>query len=127
MDDGRYVLRVDRTWDDKGAVASKVEDAQFVPATPHDAYEVTIKGDKVTVTPLAGAAKTITGRVLSGARQTTPGTGGSAPTPNERRYDLDKDKLGGGELVIRGDEGEITIFGSGRPILSSERGKLLRR
>ena len=56
---------------------------------------------------------------------TVRGTKSARPaTENERRFDLDGL---GGEFIVRGDEAEVTMFGSGVPVLSSERGVLVQR
>lgn len=46
---------------------------------------------------------------------------------NERRFELTEGAFAGGRFVMRGEDAEITIFGSGVAVVSSERGKLVPR
>jgi len=112
----RYVLRVDRTLDSSRAVVEPFDDSAFKQHEPRDRYGVAVDGDHVTIDPLEGqpAGPAIEG-TLVGTR------------PGESRYALDKGTFAGGRLLISGDRAELTIFGSGVPIVGSERGSLVRR
>lgn len=111
------VLRVDRTWN---GVPSKpggtLSDSDYQETEPRDRYAVKVTGNDVEVTPLEPSAfvDVMRGRL---ARE----------SDGARSFELDDGLPAGGRFVVRGDEGELTIFGSGRPVVSSERGALVRR
>lgn len=117
----RLVLRVDQTLD-RASVSVRsptnaIPDASFKPQQPEDRYELIVSGDHVSVVPLAGPPP---------SAGTMEGTRAASPA-GETRFDLQSGTFAGGRLVIRGDRGELTIFGSGVPIVSSERGSLVVR
>jgi hypothetical protein len=110
-----WILRVDQTLERGSAKLpdDPLTDASYRRVEPRDAYTVVVDGDQVTITPL-DATKT----PISGHRQ--PGTA-------EETFTLDLGVFAGGRLVLRGARAELTIFGSGVPIVASERGALIRR
>jgi hypothetical protein len=117
---GHYILRVDqkldRSIDPKvGSDPTKpIPDSSFKPQPAEDRYEVTVSGDRITIVPLFAPSGVGT---IDGTR--------AASSVGETRFDLKA--FAGGSFVIRGARGELTIYGSGVPIASSERGSLIER
>jgi len=116
-------MRVDRTYDRAAAAQQRqlpsedVPPESYRPAPPADRWEVALDGPKVVLEGVGGhptPAAHLEGREVASSR------------PGERRFDLDG-WFGGGRLVLRGDDAELTLFGSGVPIVSSERGKLVAK
>jgi hypothetical protein len=116
----RWVLRVDRKLE-RGAQPPTPDDElppeSYRSAPPVDRWEVSIEGDRVVLTAI--------GEAPTGARRLV-GTE-TAGVPGERRFEIRDGAFAGGRFVVRGDEAELTVFGSGVPVVSSERGKLLGR
>ncbi|MBX3191456.1 MAG: hypothetical protein KF819_30960 [Labilithrix sp.] len=112
----RWVLRVDRALDasSRARLSEPIDEASYTPQPPADRYEIVVRGDAVEVAPLDGKLGKMTG-----ARE--------ASTTGETRFRLSEGTFAGGVLVVRGDRGEITIYGSGVPIVLSERGALISR
>lgn len=118
---GRYVMRVDRAYD-RGSQSELPSDdlppESYHPMPPSDRWDVTIDGSRVVLVPIGqehpGGVKRLEGKETSSA-------GG------ERRFEIREGAFAGGLFVMRGDEAELTMFGSGVPIVSSERGKLVSR
>lgn len=123
----KLVMRVDRSLDRSGGAAQQklVDDDiaadNYKPiAQPVDRWEVSIEGSHVIlvpVTPLTSNQGQVEGVEITGDRV----------KPGERRFDLQKGVFAGGRFVLRGDDAEVTMYGSGVPILSSERGKLIKK
>jgi hypothetical protein len=99
-----FVLRVDRTLD------RQVEPATYRNTPPVDRWDVTFEGSHVTLSGIDRVER-VEGEELE------------TSTPSVRRFALRL--FAGGELVIRGDDAELTVFGSGVPVISSELGKLV--
>ena len=120
----RYVMRVDRTFDrtvasQPGLPDDALPSESFRPEAPVDRWEVTIDGDKVVLTsigehPTLRDAVRLEGKARSGGRT------------DERRFDL-AGPIAGGRFSVDGDSAELTLYGSGVPVISSERGKLVKR
>jgi hypothetical protein len=114
----QYVMRVDRTYDrsvQPETPAAELGADRYRAETPADRWEVALDGPKVTLSAIGehpSSVKRLEGKETSNA-------GG------ERRFDLDG--FAGGRFVLKGDDAELTMFGSGVPIVSSERGKLVPR
>jgi hypothetical protein len=115
----RYVMRVDRSLDRSAqplTPSGDLSEASYRAEAPVDRWEIVIEGSKVVLTAL-GEHPThlqhIEGREVSGVSK-------------ERRFDLEGAPAGG-RFVLRGDEAELTVFGSGVPVVSSERGKVVPR
>jgi len=116
---GRFKLRVDEAWKSSLNVEMAMGDASYAPVPARDAYEVVLDGEEVTVRPLF-TGRPVTYRGTRSAR----GEYGSPVRPGERRFSL-VDGSVTGELVIYGEgRAEVTRFGWGVPIVSSERGVL---
>jgi hypothetical protein len=116
----QYVLRVDQRLD-RTAIAVPSDpppESSFRAVEPFDAYAITVDGDAVTITALDGSKKTI------GGHRARPDTGSE---PGEERFALESGVFAGGRLVLRGARAELTIYGSGVPIVSSDRGTLVQR
>ena len=120
----RYVMRVDRTFDRSAAPQPGIPDADlpsesYRSEAPVDRWEVAIEGDKVVLTsigehPLLGdKVRRLEGKARSGGRT------------DERRFDLDG-SIAGGRFSVHGESAELTLYGSGVPVISSERGKLVK-
>jgi hypothetical protein len=112
-------MRVDRTFDRK---AQPTLDSDELPpdsyreGAPADRWEIAIDGSRIVLTPIGASFGGV--RQLEGHEE----SGGSG----ERRFAIGNGGLGStGRFVLRGDEAELTIFGSGVPVVLSERGKLL--
>ena len=115
-------LRIDRIWDRKEQPRFPHDD---LPDTSYRSFgdeasyakqwDVTVDGDQVLLT---SGKQRLRGRETSNMF-------------NERRFEItesqDARSFAGGRFVMRGTDAEITLFGSGVPILSSERGKLIPR
>jgi hypothetical protein len=71
----------------------------------------------VTIRPIGGRATT-RGGALTGRRRD-----GIHPAT----YELTGGTMAGGRFVISGGRAELTIYGSGVPIVESERGTLVQR
>ncbi|MBX3230480.1 MAG: hypothetical protein KIT84_02895 [Labilithrix sp.] len=120
----RSVLVVDRTFDRARQPPSPSTDlpaASYQVVAPAERWTIAIDGDHVVLTPIGeGEARTrIEGR--------ESGSGSGSSSSGERRFELTEGVFAGGRFVLRGDEAELTIFGSGVPIVSSERGKIVAR
>jgi hypothetical protein len=119
---GRYVMRVDRTFNRSAQPALPSDElaaTSYLPTTPVDHWHVTIRGARVELTAIGESYGSAMPARLAGTETT-----GAA---NERRFALDEGAFAGGHFVIRGDEAELTIYGSGVPVVSSERGTLVAR
>jgi len=121
---GRYVMRVDRTFDRSASQQTQLPSEELPPesyrsAAPADRWEVAIDGSKLVLSAIGDhptKLRRLEGHEVPSGRS------------DERRFDLD---LGGapagGRFVVHGDAVELTLFGSGVPVISSERGKLVTR
>lgn len=122
MDDGRWVFTVDRTWDGQsGNVRSPSDvlpESGFGPVASGLTYSVVIseRGSQVSV---EGAS--IENHAIKGQRV--------AATDGRLAYDLTEGTFAGGRFTAwstkDGLQGELTVYGSGRPIVKSERGVLV--
>ena len=120
----RYVMRVDRTFDRSVAQQPQLPSEalppeSYRPASPADRWEVTIDGSKVVLVPIGE-------QQLPTNVTRLEGTEVPSGRPDERRFDLDG-SVAGGRFLLRGDDAELTLFGAGVPVVSSERGKLVTR
>jgi hypothetical protein len=115
--DGRWTLRVNRTWDGTTPVSlptDMLSEEDYDSAPQPTAHPVMVAHGTVTVTvgsnPMAGSpARTSTATRLM--------------------FDLTSGTFAGGRFLVwegsKGLEAELTIYGSGRPIVQSERGDLV--
>lgn len=125
VDDDAYVLRIDHEWDASTNARFTLADETYVACPPRDAYRVVFGGDAVEVMALVDTALGRKGTVVTGAPHPSESEGRGAPRrARESRFELDG---GEGELVVRGELAVVTRFGSGVPVLSSERGTLVPR
>ena len=112
------VLVVDRVFDraqQPTAPSAEVPAASYRTIAPEERWGVAIDGARVVLVPLAkGSEKSLEGTEIAGAA-------------GERRFELKEGAFAGGRFVLRGDEAELTLYGSGVPVVSSERGKVVRR
>ncbi len=115
--DGVWTFRVDRSWDGQGGGAGlpgdPLTEADYVPVSEGPEYTVVVSHSA--------------GRVSIGE---TPMEGQvSASDDDVLTYDLSDGTFAGGRFVVwEGDVGlqaELTIYGSGLPIVASERGELI--
>lgn len=116
----RYVMRVEQTFD-RSASQLPQQPSEDIPsesyrsAAPSDRWDVTIDGSKVVLSATGDHPTKIhrlEGREVPSGRA------------EERRFDLDGAPAGG-RFLVRGDAAELTLYGSGVPVISSERGKLV--
>lgn len=113
-----WLLRIDRVWDraeQPRLPEDELPDESYA-ALPEDdrgdvRWEVTVDGEHVA---LVRGEQRLRGRETSNAW-------------SERRFEITEGAVAGGRFVMRGEDAEITLFGPGVPILSSERGKLTPR
>jgi hypothetical protein len=114
-----FVMRVDRALDRTAAVVTErdISPDRYQPVTAIDRWEVAFDGPSVTLVPIAPIHPT-QGRIA--------GTEVSS-SADERRFTLGDGAFAGGRFVVRGDRAEVTLYGSGVPIVSSELGTLVRR
>ena len=116
----QYVMRVDRMYDrsaEPQVPSEELPPESYRSAAPADRWQVVIDGSKVVLTAIGDHPTKLTrleGKEVPSGR------------PDERRFDLDG-VLGGGRFLVHGDDAELTLFGSGVPVVSSERGKLVTR
>lgn len=120
--DGVWELRIDRQGgsEDPDEAFGFLPEARYHPIENGTIYRVVIwdRGNRVSV---------------EGTWGTTPfvakGTRSSATTDEKAWYDL-SDTTAGGRFVVwqtrEGLQGEVTVYGSGRPIVRSERGEVRR-
>jgi len=119
LGDGPWELRIDRAWirlDDSAAFPSdQMTEADYQPVSGGPTYPIVVSDRSSHVS--------IGSPPLEGFR-TSVATKGIA-------YDLREGTFAGGRFVVwssdRGLEAELTIYGSGRPIVKSERGALARK
>ena len=114
--DGAWMLVVDRTLRDGSVTAASpaatLSESDFAPATGHTTYRVDVseKGARIVVTEPR----------LVGRLETS--------TPDRRTYQIVEGSFAGGRFVAwqisGGLQGELTTYGSGRPVLRSERGPI---
>ena len=111
----RSVMVVDRTYmrdrEREVAESDELPATSYKAVTPADRWNVAIEGASIVLTPIGKPQARIEGVEKPGAK-------------GERRFDLTS-AFAGGRFVLRGDDAELTIYGSGVPIISSERGKLV--
>jgi len=116
--DGRWSLRVTRTWDATSATVTAPSDplreADYRPAAEPLVHPVVVSKSGTTVTI-----------------GTTPFTGTrTAASSTSIDFDLSTGTFAGGRFIVRPGtdtlEAELTLFGSGRPIVESHRGELIR-
>jgi hypothetical protein len=119
LSDGTWALRVDRVWNG-GAVTGSPTTIQFTDAD----YQPVSNGMTYTVVVSAQATVvTINGQtVFTGAR--------AAADAEKATYSLDQGTFAGGRFVVwmvsSGLQAELTLYGSGVPIVKSERGALVQ-
>ncbi len=114
---GTWRLVVDRTWD---GLAGKVQLPSD--ALPESAYAAVAEVPAYRIVVSAGGDAVEIGEDPLLGRRTKQ-------TDALIEYKLGKGTFAGGRFVVRaggdGLQGELTIYGSGRPIVSSERGPVL--
>jgi DNA-binding beta-propeller fold protein YncE len=114
--DGRWDLRVDRAWDRSGGQvvfpSDPLQESDYRAVTDGPIYPVTVSD--------GGNAVTVGDAPMTGER--------AATTDGRTLYHLTGGTFAGGRLVVwtAGDglQAELTIYGSGVPIVQSERGAL---
>lgn len=114
---GTWKLYVDREWDGTtGTVAfptGLLEESWYVPVVSGPVYPIVVYDQGLWIA--------IGTTPLKGQRFTS--------SDSEVRYDITEGAFAGGLFVARssatGLQGELTIYGSGVPIISSERGPLV--
>lgn len=115
--DGSWLLQVDRRWDGhSGGIqfpTDQFEEQDYQPVADEPPEPVVISG--------AWTRASIGGIPISGVL--------SPETPGRLKYDLSSGTFAGGRFVVWVADGslqaELTIYGSGLPIVSSERGSLV--
>lgn len=119
--DGTWTLVVDRAWDGQSGDIQFPDDplteADYVPVAAGPSYAVVVSqgGNRVAIT---GSGGTLTG--------TLSPVGGL----NRLDYDLTGGTFAGGRFLVWSGtttlQGELTLYGSGLPIVKSERGSLVK-
>jgi len=116
--DGEWSLHVDRTWDGASAKVTAPTDA-LSEADYHPTAEPTVH---LVVVQKDGAFVSVGASPIHGSR--------SAASPTAIEFELSDGTFAGGRFVVRPGgktlEAELTLFGSGRPIVESHRGELIR-
>jgi hypothetical protein len=121
--DGNWVLRVDRAWQGNGAAPQPDQ-------LPESEYRPLLNGSTYLILVSHGGARVeIDGKKRTAVR---PPMKGARSSPTEPLiYNLDEGTFAGGRLAVwqgkNGLQGELTIYGSGVYIISSERGAISRR
>jgi len=114
---GTWRLVVDRTWDGQAGNPRRPSDT-----LPESAYGAVAGGGQYSIFVSAGGDEiAIAEGSLHGRR--------TKESDALLEYRLGKGTFAGGRFVVRaggdGLQGELTIYGSGRPIIKSERGPVL--
>ena len=121
--DGNWVFRVDRAWFGNGAApqSDSLPESDFRPVSNGSRYPVLVTngGERVEI---GGQKRTAVRPPMKGVR--------SSPTA-PLRYNLNEGTFAGGRFAVwpgkNGLQGELTIYGSGVYIISSERGTISRQ
>ena len=122
MEDGAWDLRVDRVWDSRSKNVSSPSDAladsDFRPVSGGPTYRVVVSehGSRVAIDE-----SSVLKHPLEGGRATA--------TADRLVFELSEGTFAGGRFVVwpaeDGLQGELTFYGSGVPIVKSERGVLV--
>ena len=107
-------FRVNRVFDRKEQPrfsSDEIPDTSFTVAPANAHWDVTIEGAELV---LANGSARMRGRETSNVF-------------GDRRFEIYEGAFAGGRFVIRGEDAELTLFGSGVAVASSERGKLVTR
>ena len=121
--DGNWVFRVDRAWFGNGAAPQpdSLPESDFRPVSNGPTYPILVTNGGALV-EIGGQKRTAVQPPMKGVR--------SSPTA-PLRYHLNEGTFAGGRLVVwsekNGLQGELTIYGSGVYIISSERGTISSR
>lgn len=123
ISDGEWELQVDREWVRKGA--------QSLPRSlTEDDYRLVSDGPRYSVVVTDGCKK-VEIREVGAAGEHPPKKGATHASGDPAVYWLQEGTFAGGQFVLlRGDRGleaELTMFGSGVPITSSQRGSLSKK
>lgn len=121
--DGNWVLRIDRAWHGNGSAPQpdRLPESDYRPATNGSTYSIllTKRGARLEI---GGKKRTAVRPPMKGVR--------SSPT-EPLLYNLNEGTFAGGRFVVwsgrNGLQGELTIYGSGVYIISSERGTISRQ
>ena len=120
---GRFLFRVDRAFDRRvqpAAPGDTLPGDHYEDASPVDRWDVTIEAGTIVVREIASDGGVGWERRIEGREAPLRAVKG------ERRFDLGTGALGeSGRFVVRGAEAELTIYGSGVPVVMSERGRLI--
>lgn len=128
-----FTFRVDRTLDRSSgkAPSDELTASSYKPEAPADRWEITIEETdggseraRVIVSKIPASNEQM--ERFEG-KEMTPSQRPKAAAASERWFDIDKGMFAGGRFVMRGDEGELTTYGSGVPIVRSERGTLIAK
>ncbi|MBK8316288.1 MAG: hypothetical protein IPL01_20635 [Acidobacteria bacterium] len=122
--DGVWELRIDRAWSRHATPDStslELTDADYRSVSRGATYSIVVSGQ--------GARVEISRKRRSAMH---PPMKGSRSSSGERIvYDIQEGTFAGGRFVVwfgrKGLQGELTIYGSGVPIISSVRGTILRK
>ena len=123
--DGRWVLRIDRAilverlgLDRR---SEEVDESEYRPISKGSTYAILVS-DRGARVEIDGKKRTAVHPPMKGVR--------SSPT-EPIVYKLDDGTFAGGRFVVwpgkNGLQGELTIYGSGVPLISSERGPISRQ
>jgi hypothetical protein len=121
--DETWILRIDRAWHGDGAAAQpdRLPESEFRPVSNGSTYPLfaTNSGARVEI---GGKKRTAVRPPMKGVRSSS----------NELLfYTLNEGTFAGGRFLVwpgnNGLQGELTIYGSGVYIISSERGSISRR
>lgn len=123
ISDGEWELKVDREWVKEGA--------QALPTSlTEDDYRLVSDGSRYSVVVTEGCKK-VEIRGMGADGEPPPKKGARHASGDPAVYWLQEGTFAGGQFVLlRGDRGleaELTMFGSGVPIISSERGSLSKK
>ena len=121
--DGNWVLRIDRAWHGNGAAPQpdRLPESDFRPVSDGSTYPILVTN--------GGARLEIGGKKRTAVRPPMKGVRSSPTEP--LLYNLNEGTFAGGRFVVwsgkNGLQGELTIYGSGVYIISSERGSVARQ
>ena len=123
--DGRWVLRIDRAIPVErlglNRDSEQVDESEYRPISKGSTYPILVS-DRGARVEIDGEKRTAVHPPMKGVR--------SSPT-EPIVYKLDDGTFAGGRLVVwsgkNGLQGELTIYGSGVPLISSERGLISRQ
>ena len=119
FDEGRWTFRPDRQWKPTSSRVQSPSDAKF----SDEDYDAVSQTEQTVLVSANASSVAIGVEPMTGSRSRTS-------TETQLSYDLSQGTFAGGRFLVWQDgdglQAELTIFGSGLPIVESKRGALVR-